>query len=907
MTAKKKLIEVSLPLDVINREAAREKTIRHGHPSTFHLWWARRPLAACRAVLFASLVDDPSSHPDRFPSEEAQQAERKRLFGIIERLVRWEAIDDATVLSEAQAAITQSCGDAVPTVLDPFCGGGSIPLEAERLGMGVFASDLNPVAVLITRALVEIPPKFSGRAPIRPSDGSQLDVVNWRGARGLAEDVRHYGRWMRDEAKRRVGHLYPAASGNSADGRAAPVIAWLWARTITCPNPACGVTMPLLNSLTVSSRGVQPTWLEPVPDRVAKIVRFKIRTGSGAPKQGSVMRSGATCLACNTAVPLSMVRQIAKAGGMGSQLVCTVAEGTRQRVYLEATEDQIAAAQVTRPIDLPETALPEAALGFRVQGYGITKHWQLFTNRQLVTITTFCDLVAKARAQVLLSAGADEDYAEAVTIYLGLCVSRLVNRSSSQCLWHPGRETVEQVFARNALPMIWVYAEGNPFSNSTGNFMGQVEYLAEALERVPARGSAVVRQLDAAAPGTWTDPVMVCTDPPYYDNVPYADLSDFFYVWLRRCLAKIDPDLFSTILVPKVQELIAEPARQGSWEAAAKFFETGLRKAFENILALQDDVFPLTLFYAFKQAEDTGDGSGHASTGWETMLQGLIDAGASVTGTWPVRTEQPGGLREVGRAALASSILLVCRPRPASAPLGTRREFTTALKAQLPEALRRLQEGNIAPVDLAQASIGPGMAIFSRFARVVEADGSQMAVRAALGLINRVLDEILAQQEGDFDPETRWAVAWFEECGMDNGPFGKAETLSKAKDTAVNALVQAGIIYTRGNNVRLLTRSELPETWDPVTDQRLTVWEVTQHLIRCLDSGGEVKAADLLRCVGYLGDAARELAYRLYVICEHKKWAKEALVYNGLIVAWPAIAGAAGRLQPDKHIQGELL
>lgn len=905
MTIRKKLIEVSLPLDAINRESAREKTIRHGHPSTFHLWWARRPLAACRAVIFASLVDDPSSHPEEFPSEKDQQAERKRLFGIIERMVPWEATQDSSVLAEASAEIRRYCEDQLPAILDPFCGGGSIPLEAERLGLDVFASDLNPVAVLVTRGLVEIPAMFSGRPPIRRSDAGHLDLHSWHGAQGLAEDVRYYGRWIRDEAKRRIGDLYPAATSSTNSGNPLPVITWLWARTITCPNPACGVTMPLLNSLALSRRKGNEAWLQPVPDRDRKVVEFKVRTGSGCPERGSVGRLGATCLACGVGVPLPAVRQIAKLGGMGSQLLCTVAQGPRRRVYLDPTGDQIAAAQVSRPLDVPETELPGAALGFRVQGYGITRHWQLFTNRQLVAMTTFCDLVVEARDRILAD-GAEPHYADAVTTYLALCVSRMANRCSSQTFWHVNGEKVEQVFGRNALPMIWVYAEANPFSSSTGNLLGQVQYLAEALERVPARGSVLVRQFDAAAPSTWAGPAIICTDPPYYDNVPYADLSDFFYVWLRRCLAKVDPDLFSTILVPKAQELIAEPARQGSRRAASAFFETGLRRTFENLLAVQDGSFPLTLFYAFKQAEDAGDGSGHASTGWETMLQGLLDAGASVTGTWPVRTEQPGGLREVGRAALASSIVLVCRPRPASAPLATRREFTTALKAQLPDALRRLQEGNIAPVDLAQASIGPGMAIFSRFARVVEADGTPMTVRAALGLINEVLDEILAEQEGDFDPETRWAIAWFEECGPDTGPFGKAETLSKAKNTAVNALVQAGVIHARGNQVRLLARSELPETWDPVTDQRLTVWEVTQNLIRALESGGELRAADLLRRVGYLGDAARELAYRLYAVCEHRKWAKEALAYNGLIVAWPAIAAAAGKTGAT-HIQQELL
>jgi putative DNA methylase len=898
MTYKKKLIEVALPLVAINRESAREKSIRHGHPSTLHLWWARRPLAACRAVLFASLVDDPSAHPDQFPTDEDQERERQRLFDIIEVLVKWESTTDPVVLGAAEAEIVRSCGGSPPPILDPFCGGGSIPLEAQRLGLEAHASDLNPVAVLITKAMIEIPPKFAGQPPIHPNNGSAKELGSWAGAQGLAEDVRYYAQWMSDEAARRIGTLYPTVAVPAAQGGGrATVIAWLWARTITCPNPACGARLPLLNSLGVSRRRNNETWLHPIPDRERKAVAFEIRTGSGCPKEGSVGRNGATCLACGAAVPLAIVRAEAKAGRMGAQLLCTVAEGNRRRLYIEADDEQRRAAEVKRPSDVPETELPEAALGFRVQGYGITRHWQLFTSRQLVALTTFCGLVEDARKQVVADGGEDA-YPDAIATYLSLCVGRLANRCSSQCFWNPVGDKVEQVFARNALPMVWVYAEANPFSDSSGNFTGQADYLVEALARTPARGHAVVQQLDAATVVDWTafdrPPMVVATDPPYYDNIPYADLSDFFYVWLRRCLSRIHPEPFSTILTPKTQELIAEPARHGgSWHAAANFFENGLRCAFENMLAVHDGEFPLTVFYAFKQSEDNNDGAGRVSTGWETMLEGLLGAGTVITGTWPVRTEKGGGLRDVGRAALASSIVLVCRKRSLNAALATRKEFIEALNTELPNALQRLQHGNIAPVDLAQASIGPGMATFSQYARVVEADGTPMTVRSALGIINDVLDAVLSEQEGDFDADSRWALAWFEECGQQPGPFGKAETLSKAKNTAINGLVRAGILEAKGNQVRLLDRSDLPGSWDPTTDMRLTVWEVTQHLILALETGGEAKAAELLRRIGGLGETARQLAYRLFVICERKKLTKEALAYNSLVVAWPEIARLA--------------
>jgi putative DNA methylase len=888
---RKKLIEVALPLVAINRESAREKSIRHGHPSTLHLWWARRPLAACRAVLFASIVDDPSSRPDLFATEAEQEFERQRLFGIIERIVKWENSNNETVLAEARAEIMKATDGDPPPVLDPFCGGGSIPLEAQRLGLEAHASDLNPVAVLITKALIEIPPKFDARPPVNPKARETLaHGATWKGAQGLAEDVRHYAEWMCDRASERIGNLYPNAK--LADGREERVIAWIWTRTVTCPNPACGARMPLLNNFALSRRKNREAWLEPVVDLNAKDVGFRVRTGSGCPPGGTVSRTGATCPVCQTHAPLARIREIAKSGDLRSQLVCTICEGDRRRLYLDADAESAAAAQVERPSDVPTAEIAHNPRAITTPNYGITRFSQLFTDRQLVALTTFANLVEQARVQVFSDSG-DEEYATAVATYLGLVVGRLANRCSSQCFWDPSGDKVNQTFARNALPMVWTYAEANPFSNSSGNFLGQAGYLVEALSRVPGGTAAIVDQLDAAA-DVERSRAMVCTDPPYYDNVPYADLSDFFYLWLRRCFNGLYPDLFSTLLVPKAQELIAEPARQGTWEAAAAFFELGLRRVFELLRRSELPAFPMTLFYAFRQSENSEDG-GLVSTGWEKMLEALLDAGCSITATWPIRTEQTGGLRELGRNALASSIVLVCRPRTIDAGLATRRDFIAALRAELPDGLRKLQHGNIAPVDLAQAAIGPGMAIFSRYARVIEADGAQMTVRAALGLINASLDEILAEQEGDFDSDTRFAVAWFEQHGMGDGPFGEAETLSRAKNTAVNGLVEAGVLLSRAGKVRLLSRDDLDPRWDPTTDRRLTVWEVTQHLAKRLAVGGEDSAADLLRRVGGLGEAARELAYRLYGICERKKWAEEALGYNALVVSWPEIQRLAAQ------------
>jgi putative DNA methylase len=883
---RKKLIEVTLPLEAINRESAREKSIRHGHPSTLHLWWARRPLAACRAVLFASIVDDPSSRPDLFPSEAEQEAERQRLFRLIEELVKWESTTNEAVLEAAREEIRTATGGKPPPVLDPFCGGGSIPLEAQRLGLEAHASDLNPVAVLITKALIEIPPKFAGRPPVNPESPERLGHgASWTGAQGLAEDVRYYGRWMRERALERIGHLYPKAT--LPDGREATVIAWLWARTVTCPNPACGARMPLVRSFALSTKKGKEWHVQPVVEGTE--VRFEVRQGKDAP-DGTVGRRGARCVVCESTVPLDHVRAEGQAGRMDARLMAIVAEGERGRVYLPPREEHEAIARSAEPQNVPDTDLPAQALGFRVQGYGMRKHRDLFTPRQLVALTTVSDLVGEARERVLADGG-DEAYADAIATYLAFGVDRSADRGSTICSWDAGYVKVRNTFARQAIPMTWDFAEGNPFSGSTGNFDGALEWVAEVVEAAPAAVCAVAHQLDAAAAIDSVAEPMLATDPPYYDNIGYADLADFFYVWLRRSLGRVYPELFSTLLTPKAQELVADSHRfSGDRTQAERFFQDGLGRSFERMRGVHDSDYPLTLFYAFKQAEDDLDGA-TASTGWETMLAGLVRAGFSITGTWPMRSELGNRMRNLDSNALASSIVLVCRPRPAEAPIATRRDFIAALKAELPEALRTLQHGSIAPVDLAQAAIGPGMAVFSRYAK---ADGQPMSVRSALGLINQALDEILAEQEGDFDPDTRFAVAWFEQRGAQEGPFGEADVLARAKNTSVEGMERAGIIVSRAGKVRLVRRDELDPAWDPATDRRLTVWEVAQHLIRRLDEQGEAGAAELLRRVGGLGEAARELAYRLYAICERKGWAQEALGYNALVASWPEIARLAG-------------
>jgi putative DNA methylase len=821
------------------------------------------------------------------------------------------------VLNAARAEIVRSCNGNPPPVYDPFCGGGSIPLEAQRLGLEAHASDLNPVPVLINKALIEIPPKFAGKPPVNPEAKEKLSASgSWRGAQGLAEDVRHYGQWMRDEAEKRIGNLYPKVKLPKENGGGeATVIAWLWARTVASPNPAAkGAQVPLTRSFWLSMKPGKRTWVDPVVGEDGLSYRFEIRSGDGEPRSGMVNRNGGVCLLTGSPIPLDYIREEGKAGRLGARLMAVVGEGKGTRIYLPPTDEQERIAKNSQPHNAPDTDMPKDALGFRVQNYGMTKHRHLFTQRQLVAMTTFCDLVGEAREQALKDSHGDQTLADAVATYLALGIGRCADfwNTLATWSWQPKNELVGHAFGRQALPITWDFGEINPFSDSGGNFSGNLEFTIKSLARTPACGSGIVRQKSAEA----IDGKSYCfsTDPPYYDNVPYADLSDFFYIWLRKCLQPIYPELLGTVLVPKAEELIAEPFRHGGKEKARTFFEQGMGRVFERMRASTDSRFPTTIYYAFKQTEDdedNGDGvedstASRASTGWETFLQGLVDAGWQLDGTWPMRTERSGRLRDNASNALASSIILVCRPRPNDAGVASRRDFLAALKRELPDALRAMQKSNIAPVDFAQAAIGPGMAVFSRYAKVLETDGSTMSVRSALTEINKGLDEVLAEQEGEFDADTRWALAWFDQNGFNEGAYGVAETLSTAKNTSVSGMAEAGILSAKGGKVRLLKKEELDTNWNPATDKRLTIWEVTHQLIRRLEQG-ESGAADLIQQLGAKAEVARDLSYRLYTICERRKWAQEAIAYNALVLSWSDVQRLAQEKKAAAPTQGELI
>ncbi|MGV5047235.1 DUF1156 domain-containing protein [Rhodococcus pyridinivorans] len=902
---RRKLIEVALPLEKINAESAREKSIRHGHPSTLHLWWARRPLAASRAVLFAQLVDDPSSFPDRFPTDEAIAKERKRLHEIIEQLVVWENAGDENLLRRAREEILASTDGNPPPILDPFAGGGTIPLEAHRLGLEAHASDLNPVAVLINKALIEIPPKFVGRPPVFPG-AADAQISTWPRATGLAEDVRRYGQWMRDEAEKRIGHLYPKAK--IPDGTETTVIAWIWARTVPCPNPACGIAMPLVRSWWLGKKKGKEAYV--VPRVVDGKVEFSIgHDPKKAPTKdtdGTVGRTGAVCIGCGAAVDREHIKSEGRAGRMGAQLMATVAEGKRTRIYLHPTSEHEAAAKVDRPVEVPDQELGYHPKDIWTPPYGLTAFADLFTSRQLIALTTFSDLVGEAHERILtdardagmiegdrLEAGGTgaTAYADAVATYLGFAISRMTNKSSTICSWDssPKMEAVRSVFARQALPMSWDFAESNPWGGSGGDYLEDLLWVSRVLDKGPSGKPGVARQADAQV--SVGQPVLLSTDPPYYDNIGYSDLSDFFYVWLRRSLRPVHPNLLSTMLVPKAEELVANPYRYNGKEGAHKFFEDGFREVFRRAREVALPDYPITVYYAFKQ-QDTND-SGEASTGWETLLEGMVRSGWAITATWPMRSELGNRILSQGTNALASSIVLALRPRPETASTIDRRGFINALKDELPDALRELQQGAIAPVDLPQAAIGPGMAVFSRFAGVLTDDGSKMSVRAALARINEILDEVLAEQEGDFDPDTRFAIAWFRQHGFEAGSFGDADNMARARNASLEHLERSGILTSRAGKVTLLSPVALGEIYvdreyDPATDPHISTWEVVMHLARALTEKGVPAAAALLSRVpeSIDRDLCKELAFLLFTIAEDLKSTQIAVEFNSLGTAW---------------------
>ncbi len=953
----KKLIEVALPLDDINAACAYEKMPGIGaHPRGIHLWWARRPLAAARAVLFAQMVNDPGYQQGggfKYGVNKIDAAKRREeLFDIIRELVKWENTNNEEVLERARAEIRKSwrevCElnkdhpqaaelfdpDKLPAFHDPFAGGGAIPLEAQRLGLEAWASDLNPVAVMINKAMIEIPPKFAGRSPVGPipdSDkhskkkSSKDAFEDWSGARGLAEDVRRYGHWMREQAEKRIGHLYPKVKITKEmvaerpdlkqyEGQELTVIAWLWARTVKSPNPAFShVDVPLASSFVLSSKKGKEAWVEPIVE--GDSYRFEVRVGKppAEAKNGTKVGRGGNfkCLISDTPIPVAEIRRQGQEGTFKERLMAVVAEGKNGRVYLSPTKEMEKVAFSAKPEWRPEVEINHNPRDIRTQLYGLTKYGDLFTPRQLVALTTFSDLVQEARAKVIEDArksGWDDDgqgldaggtgataYGDAVAVYLAFCVDRCADFNNSLTGWRKGNEKIMYLFSRQAIPMVWDFGEANILENVVGGFITNLEYQAKCLLKLAPTKYGHAEQLDAAAQ-TRSKNKVVSTDPPYYDNIGYADLSDFFYVWLRRSLKPIYPGLFATLAVPKAEELVATPYRHGSKEKAESFFLEGMKQALHNLAEQPHAAFPVTIYYAFKQSETKAGST--TSTGWETFLQAVIRAGFSIDGTWPMRSEQSVRMIGMGTNALASSVVLVCRKRSVEADSISRKDFQRQLRREMPEALEAMIGGSegaspIAPVDLAQAAIGPGMAIFSRYDAVLNQDGSRMTVHDALILINRAITDYLSPESGSFDNDTQFCSAWFEQYGWKSGPFGEADTLSRAKGTSVDGVVEAGVLESGGGKVRLLKWKEYPADWDPLQDDRTPVWEALHHMIRRLNEDGETAAGELLARMPEKGEPLRQLAYHLYTLCERAGWAEDARAYNELIGAWHAIVTAS--------------
>ena len=928
---RRKLIEVDLPLDAINAESAREKSIRHGHPSTLHLWWARRPLAACRAVIFASLVDDPADCVAEFPTEAEQRAERQRLHDLIKRLVKWENSSDAGLLAEARCEIARSVArshnETAPTepdavleylnrraqpIYDPFCGGGSIPLEAQRLGLHAVGSDLNPVAVLITKALIELPPQFANRPPVNPDadpmglavgKGKRARQIPWRGAAGLAADVRYYGRQMREMAYAKIGHLYPQVQ--LPDGGAATVIAWLWARTVPCPNPACGVAMPLMTTFQASKKRGNEHWMWPEVDREAKTVSFTVHnrrpTQNVVAVDRTVTRNGAVCIACQGAVTLEYVRQQARAGSMGEVMTAVVAEGDRKRLFLSPTPEHIQVALSAEPDWRPSGELPGQALGFRVQRYGFTNWHKLFSERQLCALTTLSGLLPEI-SKLLVSDGASKEYSDAVLTYVAFAISKSTNACSSFSRWHNAGDKVSGVFARQALPMLWDFAESNPFCDATQNWMAQIEWVAEVVERLPSpvnRGES--HQANAATTIHSEQGPVIVSDPPYYDNIGYADLSDFFYTWLRPLLRHVHPDLFAGIMTPKNEEMIAAP----QFNNAEARFESLLGQTLRLIRERCSPEFPSSIFYAYKQQEQERDGV--TSTGWETMLTALIDAGFQIVGTWPMRTELANRPRSLDANALASSVILVCRPRPDDAPTASRGDFSSALEREMPPQLDQLtRETHIAPVDLRQAAIGLGMAVYSRYQSVATLAGEPVTVRQALIAINNAVDAYLREQAGELDSESRFCLDWLREYPGGRGDYGTAENLARAYGLVVDDRLEQThrLLAASQGQVTLYDIDDYDDGRSYPAREPATAWECCLRMAWQMQAGddrrGVAGCAEVARIAGDRRDSVERLARILYDIYNGRNDSPRAVAFNNVATAWPEITRAAARPPADR-------
>lgn len=884
----RKLIEVALPLAAISAASRRDKDRKTGTIKNVHKWFAPMPTPAWRALLFASIVDDPGT-----------DAERQDLLDLITELVGFDGeLPTPSVLERAQKIMADN--GPLPTVLDPFCGGGSTVIEAQRLGLPAAGSDLNPVPVLITKVLCELLPSIAGRPAMFASEhlegtGGPYD--------GFSADLRFWAERVEARAKDRVGHLYSAVPG-------ATVVAWIWARTVPCVNPACGATIPLYSSPWLSKQRKKERWVKLCNEGT----RIWFEVGSGTPVMTPSTKAarGAKflCPACSTSTTDATVRSLGRDGAMGTQLLAVAVKRGGEREFL--SPGAVAEAPLLEaPTGLLDLDTPSYTRDFKLPNYGLKRWADIFTTRQLHMLQAFAEIV-DSLPEEMAGAGAERPYVEAIVGVLGLSIGKMAISNSTQVRWRTreGPPKAEPAFGRQALPMVWDFAEANPFGDSVGAWSVVVHSTLTGLKPLAAHAQpALISQADARVAGANTEAgsALVATDPPYFAQIGYADLSDYFYLWHRLALRRTFPGLYGTMTAPKEGELVAMPHRHGDDTAAAyDYYVEGFTQTFRNLALAQRHDLPMVVIYAHRQEESDGD-DGLTSSAWDALLEAMLRAGVGVVGTWPIHATSSSRQIGQGTNSLASYVVLVCRPRSADAGITDRPGFVRALRAKLPPAMAALQAASTLPFDVTQAAIGPGMATFSQFARVVEPSGEAMRVRTAIGLINQVRSEILSEQDDEFDSETRWAVQWYERYAFDVGPFGEAEKLFTATATSLDGLRRTGIVGTKAPNVWLLEPESLPPDWDPVSDLKTCTWEVTMHLIRVLHfGGGEHQAAALLGKVGRFGELAHDLAYRIADVCEATKRANTALLVNGLIASWPEISRLAASGAPSPDSQGTM-
>lgn len=888
MTGKKKLIEVALPLDEINVACKADKSRNVGTIRNIHKWFAPMPLPAWRALLFASLIDDPGD-----------DEKRAYLLDVVKRLVEHGAdAPDEDSLLEARRIIDLQFPDGLPTVMDPFCGGGSTLVEAQRLGLPTFGSDLNPVPVLITRTLTEMLPKFHGYSPLHPETPHQEEAgqarsrtsrrqtqlfeaaTQFEGLEGLIGDVTYYAGVIRDQAWNKLKDLYPSPAGDTP-------IAWIWARTAPCPNPACGIESVLTTSWWLSKKQGALAWIEPsVSDGKVVLNLAQNQVVGSAPSPPKTARGAAfICLGCGGVIGEKHVREVAQRGDLGLKMLAIVVDGPEGRAWRVPTEIDELAASSARAGELASLSLGDPNQYTAPPRYGLMTIGDLSTARQLQTLSTFAECISDVTDSVIVDGG-EPDYAAAIVTLLGLALGKLAQYLSSLTrIELPDKSfgAIHPAFARPDFPMTWDFAEIYAFGDSGPTWMQLVQTMSRAVVQAP-RGSGVAVRADARTVKSLA-PSLIATDPPYFDAIPYADLSDFFYVWHRAALKRTHPDLYQTLASPKSGELTAFPWHHGGTrELARNFFIEGFTETFGNLQSSMESTLPMIIVYASKE-QKSGRGE---ETRWSSILTAMVSAGLEITGTWPIHGTGSTRMRSQGSSAVATYVAMVCRPRPATAGACSLADFNRSLRRELKSAVHDLQAAGILPVDLAQAAMGPGMQIYSRYREVVGQAGDRVPVEQALRLINAALGEVLDEQEGELDPDSRFAVTWWEKYGWDAAPFGEADQLARPQGLEVDGLIRAGVAtYPKAGFVSLLGSEQLNRDWVPATDSRPTAWEAVHHLAdRLIDGGGVTEAGRLMGQLGLLRDPAQALVYRLHAIAARKGRAKDQERYNALIGSW---------------------